>query len=154
MSDWIDKYLYDYQEQAQQQENRRQALYALGQRYWESLGAVIRRDATKLNAKAMSLLKSEIEINKRSLVPTSDELNVDRLAFPAIRLTIRLDLHAESIKITQSRKETPESDYDESTERLQLDVSREGQLVIKDANGKRLTIEEVSQYILGRFLKE
>lgn len=154
MTDWIDRFLSDHEEAKKSSELHRQTLHSVGTRYWEMLCRTIRQDAAKLNAKAMHLLKSKIEINNRELIPSDSELNVDRLAFPAIRLAIHLDLNSESIKIVEVRKETLEGDYKETIERLQLKLVNGNEIVFVDSEGGQLNLMQATEYILSRFFIE
>ena len=153
MADWIDRFLADDKESTEREALRRQTLQAMGARYWEALCQRLRRDAAKLNQEAIRLLKSELEINKRELIPHNNEIDIDRLAYPAIRLTIILNLPAECITIKQSRIETPEGSYRETQETLQLTLTNGQEIAFIDQEGTQLDLDRASQYILGRFLR-
>jgi len=154
MTDRVDQFLHDQREAVNRQELRRYVLHALGERYWEALCMTLKQDVEKLNAKAMPLLKTAIEINQREAIPCSNELQIDCLAYPALYLTLQLDLQAERIQITQKRIETPEnSPAMETTESLQLElINNSSELAFLDSLGNRYGISEVSQYLLIRFL--
>jgi hypothetical protein len=127
MGGWIDKRL----EQTGVERERQRTLRAMGLRYWEALRETLSRDAAKLNARALSLLRSEIQVS----------------------LTVKLDLDAETIKISQTRKETLESPYRDTSERLELRLVNGNGIVCIAPDGSRLDLEGASEYILGRFLQ-
>lgn len=65
-----------------------------------------------------------------------------------------LESNAQSVKIHQVRKETPEGDELVTNDRLQLHLNKNDQMSIRDRNGKELEIEDVSEYILSKFLEK
>jgi hypothetical protein len=66
-------------------------------------------------------------------------------------LTLQLNLGAETIKIVQTRRETPECNYHDRTEVLQLTVVNDNEIAFVDSNGKLLDVQSASEYILSRF---
>jgi hypothetical protein len=154
MTDRVDKFLHDQREQVNRQELRRYVLHALGERYWEALCTAIKQDVEKLNAKALPLLKAAIEINSRGVTPNSDELHIDCLAYPALYLTLRLDLPAEHLKIDQVRIASLESSPEmEITESLQIGLTNNStEIEFIDTLGNHHDISGVSRYLLIRFL--
>jgi len=153
MTDWIDDFGKQLEDQEAQRAHYREVFPAQANRVWRTLVAQIRHDASRLNAKYLPIMKGEIKINDRELIPNDNELYVDKLAFPAIRLTLRLNTSAGGITIDQTRKETVEGSYGETSERLELQLTSSDQITIKDSNGQEFTIEDASKYILERFLK-
>lgn len=153
MSDWI----HALKEQHDAERNRREyhmtSFGPAAQRIWEALVFQIRNDVAKLNKEFVPIMKGEIKINNRELIPGDYEIDLDKLAFPAIRLTVQLDTRAESIRIEETRKETPEANYVKTTDRLQLHLPESGPIKIKDRDGRVLEeIEQASEYILRRFV--
>lgn len=149
MADWID----DLNDADKIKERKREHFWQVfgpqAGRIWEALVAQIQHDVNKLN----KTRSTDIRINDRELIPTSEMLFIDKLAFPAVRLTIQLDTGARSIKISQTRKETPSSDYIDTIDRLDLDLLDDDQIEIKTSKGQVLVVEGASAYILTRCLK-
>ena len=151
MTDWVDNTLDAHTEKTDLEDKRKRTIYTMGPRYWEALRSCLHHDARKLNARAWPL-KGAIEIKKRDLIPSDSELNINKLALPAIRLTLQLNLGAETIKIVQTRKETPEGNYHDSTEVLQLTVVNDNEIAFVDPSGKTLDVQGASYYILSRLI--
>jgi hypothetical protein len=152
MTDWIDASNEQHIKEEQRRADHRQIFYALSGRKWEALTRQIRHDADKLNSVASSRIKDKMRVNGRGSTPGDLTLHVDNIAFPAIYLDIHLDRDAESIHIHQLRRESDEGNSAETDERILLVLTKENEMVIRDVNGKPLSIEETSKYILGRFL--
>ena len=149
MTDWID----DLNEADKIKQKKREHFWEVfgpqAGRTWEVLVAQIRHDAEKLNRTR----GTDIKINDRELIPTLGTLYIDKLSFPAVRLTIQLDIGAQSIKISQTRKETPEADYRDTLDRLDLGLLDDDQIEIKSSQGQTLYPEGASRNILERCLK-
>ena len=112
----------------------------------------IRHDVDKLSRTAPQAIKAEFQINGRDILPHRGTLHVDNLAFPSLYLDISLDTGAKSIHVHQLRRESMEGRATETDERLLLDLDPNDDLIIKDADGKVLQIEDVSKFVLRRFL--
>lgn len=151
MTDWIDKRKQEHDAERVRQQYHAENFGPTAYHIWEVVVGQIQRDVDKLNS-TPGLLIGKIRVNGRELIPGGGEVDLDRLEFPAIYLTVRLDVGARSIAIDQRSKATPEGEYVKSNDRLELDLADSGPFNIKDRNGKVLDIAQVSQYLLERFL--
>jgi hypothetical protein len=152
MSSWIDKLKEEHIAEQQRQTYRNENFGPMAWRHWQKLCEQLRNDVARLNADLLPIMKGKIEINRRELIPDDGEIDIDKLTFPAIYLSVHLDTGTESIRIDQMRKETPEGNYEKTTSRLRLELADNGNFFIKDRDGKPLSIEQASEYILRRFV--
>jgi hypothetical protein len=156
MSEWIDRLEERQQYLDQHRHHRSQIFGPMAQRKWEALVPQIQGDVGDLNERQAirsSLLNGEILINEQSS-PGRHEMNLTKLAFPRISLTVTLDSHAQSIRIHQVRQETDEGDKIATNDRLLLHLDNNDQMSVRDRNGKWLETEQVSEYILTKFLEK
>lgn len=156
MSKWIDELEERQQNLHRRRYTRREVFGPKAQRKWEALVSLIQRDVADLNERhyiRTSLLNGEISINEQSS-PGPHEINLTKRGVPRISLTVTLDANAESIRIHQVRKELDEGDEMPTNDRLQLHLHDDDRMAIRDRNGRELEIEQVSEYILSKFLEK
>jgi hypothetical protein len=152
MTDWIDNLNAQRVEEERRRMHHSEVFGPEAGRMWRAVVAQIKHDADKLNKTALQAIKDNMRINGRELIPSDDTLFVDNLVYPALYLDVRLDTSSQSIHIHQLRRESMEGRGAQTDERILLELDPDDQIVIKDADGNRLTVECVSKYVLGRFL--
>ena len=158
MSKWIDD-LEERQKHLHQRSYHRSEIFEpTARRKWEALVPQIQRDVADLNERhyiRTTILNAEILINE-SASTGPHELNLTKRGVPMISLTVTLEASAQSIRIHQVRKEFDEGDEIATNERLQLHLHDEdvARMAIRDQKGRELEIEQVSEYILSKFLEK
>jgi len=154
MTDWIDEENAKRKVRSKGQRHFREVFPAMAERLWEHLAAHLKQDAGKLSKVFPAEIKDSLRVNGREQMPHGNQLFIDNLALPSIYLDIRLDSSARSIRINELRREALESKGRESHQRLLLELDGNDEIVIKDTEGEILSIDEVSKYILERFLRK
>jgi len=161
MSDWIKKSKDKWDKDQKLRYHRGEVFGPKAISLWEELVSQIKNDVAELNATCEPMMKGPVEINNREidgrkLIPHDTELHIDKLSLPSISLTIQLDIGAESIKIIQRRKETLESEYIESSERIDIYLSDSDDMSLTEPSAygnQGLNLERASRRILERFVK-
>ena len=153
-TDWIDEESAKNQAQSQARQHFWEVFPAMAERLWEHLTARLTQDAGRLSKVFPAEIKEAMLVNGRERVPQRNQLFIDNQAYPAIYLDIQLDSPGRSIRINELRRESLESKGWESHQRLLLELDSNDEIVIKDIEGEILSVDEVSKFILERFLRK
>jgi hypothetical protein len=147
MGDWIDQEFEKLRQKRDTAQQRNEVLARVSRQKWQELVEAVSRDAAKLDRKLAELMQSPA--SKVITVTTNGEsITVDKQSPPNYRVCLRLEVPAKAIRIERQVVIVPENAKREVSERLDFELTEEGEVRLEHPQQGPMTIHDVSKYVL------
>jgi|SRR5580704_3504657 hypothetical protein len=140
MGHWIDDLEEQDKQNRHENESRKLALRAHGDRLWEFLFPALQGDVAKINSK----WREDVVIGKGDL----GQIEITKATSPTLHVSVSLDVETESIRIARYGQRSIEANRTETIERLDLGMRGQNAIFAKTRSGDLIEPAGLPMYIL------
>lgn len=148
MTTWVEDEFNKRRVAREKQEHRDQVFGPAISHTFEKLLPLLQRDVADLNANFIDVLGDKIQLDSSSF--TVGRIQITKNAIPAHYITVVRDVIGHAIKINRERADG--NDRTKLEEEFMLDLDDDDAIHIKKPDGKEISIEQVSEFILRPIL--
>lgn len=153
MSDWIKKKSAQLHAARKEQEHRREVLPAKAEDMWKGLLVLLAEDVEQINVdnELASRIRGRLDFQKL----TDSAYQVVKDSLPTMRLKVVFNKHALTLSATRHEIRTPATrETDESLPPIRFDLDSQDNIFLTDSEGKKITLEKLSELWLSPFIPE